>query len=93
MKLLRDVLGLADDDIKAIQTAHSEGKRVILKGQNCIQIIYKIQCVLRCKEYFTFFRHYTTWTVCNSPVELPVSDVPLVQVGYTKSAASKHFFD
>ena len=80
--LLRQVLGVSENDMKQIQSAFTRGKKVIIDSQDFLQLIYRIQCVLRCKEDFVRFRHFTKWVVYNSPVELPISDIALVQVGF-----------
>jgi hypothetical protein len=80
--LLRQVVGLSENDIKAIQKAHAEGKKLIIDSKDLLQLIYRVQFVLRCKEDFVLFRHYTKWAVWNSPIELPISDMALVQVSF-----------
>ena len=80
--LLRQVVGLSENDIVAIQRAHADGKKLIIESKDFLQLIYRIQFVLRCKEDFVVFRHYTKWVVYHSPVELPISDIALVQVGF-----------
>jgi Protein of unknown function (DUF4238) len=80
--LLRQVVGLSENDIKAIQKAHTEGKKLIIDSKDFLQLIYRVQFVLRCKEDFVLFRHYTKWAVWNSPIELPISDIALVQVSF-----------
>ncbi len=83
--LLRQVVGLSERDIKAIQTAHAEGKKLIIDSQDFLQLIYRVQFVLRCKEDFVLFRHYTKWAVWNSPIDLPISDIALVQVSFKEA--------
>jgi hypothetical protein len=83
--LLRQVVGLSENDIKAIQKAHAEGKKLIIDSQDFLQLIFRVQFVLRCKEDFVLFRHYTKWAVWNSPIELPISDIALVQVSFKEA--------
>jgi hypothetical protein len=83
--LLRQVVGLSENDIKAIQKAHAEGKKLIIDSKDFLQLIYRVQFVLRCKEDFVLFRHYTRWAVWNSPIELPISDIALVQVSFKEA--------
>src|SRR5206468_4143752 len=82
VELLLQVVGLSENDIKAVQKAYAQGRKVIIDSKDFLQLIYRVQCVLRCKDDFVIFRHNTKWVIYNSPVELPISDMALVQVGF-----------
>ena len=83
--LLRQVVGLSESDIQAVQKAHAEIKKLIIDSKDFLQLIYRVQFVLRCKEDFVLFRYYTKWAVWNSPIELPISDIALVQVSFKEA--------
>jgi hypothetical protein len=78
--LLKQVVGLSENDIVAIKREYAQGKKVVIDSKDYLQLIYRVQFVLRCKEDYVLFRHYTKWAVWNSPIELPISDIALVQV-------------
>jgi hypothetical protein len=83
--LLRQVVGLSDNDIEAVKKAYATGKKLVIDSKDFLQLIYRVQFVLRCKEDFVLFRYYTKWAVWNSPVELPISDIALVQVAFKEA--------
>jgi len=80
--LLRQVVGVSENDVRAIQKAHAGGKKVIIDSMDFLQLVYRIQFVQRCKEDFIVFRFFTKWAIHHSPVELPISDMAIVQLGF-----------
>jgi hypothetical protein len=80
--LLRQVVGVSENDVKAIQKAHAGGKKVIIDSKGFLQLVYRIQFVQGCKDDFIVFRYFTKWAIHHSPVELPISDMALVQIGF-----------
>lgn len=88
--LLHQVVGLSENDITIVKREHANGKKVIIDSKDFLQLIYRVQFVLRCKEDFVVFRHYTKWAVWHSPIELPISDIALVQV-YLDAAKTNVF--
>jgi hypothetical protein len=77
--LLKDVVGLSESDIAAIKIEHAQGKKVIIDSKDFIQLIYRIQFTLRCKEDFVWFRHFVKWKLWNSTIDFPISDMAVVQ--------------
>jgi hypothetical protein len=77
---LREVLNTPEDSIQYFLLQHAIGRRVIIDSVDYLQLVYRIQFRLGYQEDYTMFRHYATWTICHSPIELPVSDVALVQM-------------
>jgi hypothetical protein len=76
--LLRD-LGFSNDRIEEYRKYHFEGKRLVLDSENVLQLVYRIQCTRLYPLDYSLFRRNTDWAVYRSPIELPISDVALVQ--------------
>jgi hypothetical protein len=76
---LLQAIGIPEGDINTIQQLHANGVKFILRGDDYLQVVYRIQFVRRCREDYWWFRHFAKWTICNSPIELPISDIALVQ--------------
>jgi hypothetical protein len=45
-----------------------------------LQLIYRIQFQRCYAGDFSLFRHNAKWTICNSPIELPLADVALIDL-------------
>ncbi len=75
---LRDVLNWPEERIETFRKEHSLGRRIIIDSKDFLQLVYRIQFRLQCRDDYMMFRHFTDWTVCNSPFELPLSDIALV---------------
>lgn len=71
-------LGHSDENIAAIQQFHNQGYKFIIGGNNYLQLVYRIVFNDKCRDTFCKFRFATKWTVYQSPIELPMSDVALV---------------
>jgi hypothetical protein len=76
---LLKALGHTPHNIAAIQKLYAEGYRFIITGKNYLQLVYRIQFAQTCRFTYLSFRHNTKWTVFNSPIELPISDMAFVQ--------------
>jgi len=76
--LLRD-LGIPKHIINHLWNAHRLGRKIILDPNNCQQLIYRIQFQRLFRLDYSQFFHATEWAVYNSPLELPLSDMALVQ--------------
>jgi hypothetical protein len=78
--LLRD-LKIPEDTIALWRKEYASGKRVIVEAENALQLFYKFQFN---RSYRADSEHLKTahWTVFNSPIELPISDVGLIPIGF-----------
>jgi hypothetical protein len=65
-------------DITTIQKRHFKGDKFVIKGDNFLQWAFRTQFVRNAKWKAGLFRHNTKWTVYNSPLELPISDIALI---------------
>ena len=72
-------LGHSERNIAEIKKHYAAGHRFIITGRNFLQLVYRIQFAERCKATYSQFRHSTKWTVYNSPIELPISDIAMAQ--------------
>ena len=78
-------LGHTESNIAAIQKFHNEGYKLIITGKNYLQLVYRIVFNDHCRETYRQFRFITQWTVYNSPIELPISDIALIKFLRQKS--------
>jgi hypothetical protein len=76
--LLRDVLNVAEDTINRCRKAHSVGRRIIIDSEDHLQLVYRLQFQRSYQNDFSMFRHSARWSICNSPIELPISDMALI---------------
>lgn len=77
---LRGVLGFSDEAIKTFREEHALGRKIIIDSQDFLQLVYRIQFRLQYPHFYILLRHFTDWTVCNSPIEIPLSDIALLQL-------------
>jgi len=56
------------------------GYKIIINSQNYLQLIYRIQFRLKYGDDYNKFRYFTKWTICRSPIDLPIADVALTQI-------------
>ena len=78
IKLLQ-TLGFKPDNIAIIQKLHADGYRFIITGKNFLQLVYRIQFAQKCPETYQLHRNHTKWTVFNSPIEFPISDMAFLK--------------
>ncbi len=71
-------LKVARRDITTIQKRHFKGDKFVIKGDNFLQWTFRTQFVRNANWKAGLFRHKTKWTVYNSPLELPISDIALI---------------
>ena len=83
-------LGHSDNNIAEIQRFHSQGYKFIITGNNYLQLVYRIVFNDKCRDTYLNFRYTTKWTVYRSPIELPISDVALVQIHEKASNVMLH---
>lgn len=77
---LRDVLNMPEATIDKCRKAHSSGRRIIIDSEDYLQLVYRIQFRRSYQGNFSKFRYVVRWTICNSPIELPISDMALVDI-------------
>ena len=53
---------------------------MIINSQNFLQLIYRIQFRLKYGSDYSKFRYFTKWTICRSPIDLPIADIALTQI-------------
>jgi len=78
--MLREVLGYPEWICQTYRREHALGYKVIINSQNFLQLIYRIQFRLKYGDDYNKFRYFTKWTICRSPIELPIADVALTQI-------------
>ena len=79
-------LQIAEDEIHKMQEQYSAGYQFILKGENYLQYAFRGEFIRHCKDQAAIFRYKTKWTVYNSPIELPISDIALIDYPESKKA-------
>lgn len=73
-------LGFSQDSIEGFRNAVAQGQRIILHSKEPLQLVYRIQLNQSIPWTYRMFRGTVEWTIFNSPVELPISDIALVQL-------------
>jgi hypothetical protein len=66
------------------------GKKLIFDAENYLQYLYRVQFIQMCKEMRKIYRFQTTWTVYNSPIDLPLSDIALVEQPLVKENSIRY---
>jgi hypothetical protein len=79
-RTLREVLNIPDDQIAGLLKTHAAGRRFIIDSENFLQLVYRIQFQRHYQLDYSMFRHNAAWSICHSPIELPISDIALVQM-------------
>lgn len=82
-EILRDELQFAESEIQLFRREHGLGKKIIIYSQGFLQSIYRIQFRRKYGFDFSMFRYHTKWTICHSPIEMPISDVALTEIPIT----------
>jgi hypothetical protein len=72
-------LNTPEDVISKFREGYAAGGRLIIESENVIQLVYRIQFERMLKLDFTEFVN-CEWTISESPIELPMSDIGLVQI-------------
>ena len=75
--------------IAKFREGYSQGGRVIIESENVLQLIYRLQFERLLNLNFMEFLS-CDWTISNSPVELPMSDIGLVQIQLIKLKANQY---
>lgn len=71
-------LKMAEHDISTMQQLHSQGWKFIVTGDNFLQWTFRVQFIRNTIYKAKLFLENTKWTVYNSPIELPISDIALI---------------
>ena len=72
-------LGVPPETTTGFRTEYLNGGRVIIEAENVLQLIYRLQFQRLLDVNYTEFSN-TDWTVSLSPVDLPMSDIGLIQI-------------
>jgi hypothetical protein len=92
LEILREVLGYPERICQLYRRQHALGYKVVINSQNFLQLIYRIQFRLKYGEDFNKFRHFTKWTLCRSPIDLPIADVALTQLHFLTEQEKVTFY-
>ncbi|HEX3890765.1 MAG TPA: DUF4238 domain-containing protein [Verrucomicrobiae bacterium] len=79
-RTLYEVLNFPEEIVQFYRREHALGRRVIIYSYNFLQTVYRIQFRRKYALDYSTFRHNTIWTVCKSPIELPVADVAMTEI-------------
>lgn len=82
-------LGIPEELIAIWKKEYALGRRVIVESENILQSLYQYQFKRSQNSAYSKFRS-NRWTICNSPVELPISDVALVPLSLPEHKAICH---
>jgi hypothetical protein len=74
--LLRD-FNIPERTLASWRKEYALGSRVIVEAENTLQLLYTLQFKRWYERDYGMFRN-VAWTICKSPIELPISDVGLV---------------
>lgn len=74
--LLRE-LQIPEATITAWKTELASGRRIIIDAENPLQLLYRLQFRRVFGGDYGIFS-YTKWAICESPLDLPMSDIGLV---------------
>jgi hypothetical protein len=72
-------LSAPEDVVKKFREGYAAGGRLIIESKNVIQLVYRIQFERMLKLDFSEFVN-CEWTISESPIELPMSDIGLIQI-------------
>lgn len=78
--LLDNYIKMTQDDIARYREAIAKGFKIIIVSRNYRQLLFRIQFIRQCREYYDIFRFRTKWAVCKSPVNLPLSDNAVISL-------------
>lgn len=78
--------GMPESAIQRMKAQFDAGYQFVLRGDNYLQFVFRDQFVRNCRSQAGHFRYHTKWTVYNSPIELPISDIALVDMPEGKTA-------
>ena len=82
-------LKIPEDVIKLWRREYAHGHRVIIENSNPLQVLFRFQFQQSFALEYSMFRE-TQWTICVSPIEMPMSDVGLVPI-YVEGIQASHY--
>jgi hypothetical protein len=71
-------LKMTEPDISTMQRLHSQGWKFIVAADNYLLWTFRVQFIRNAIYKAKLFFENTKWTVYNSPIELPISDIALI---------------
>ena len=74
--LLRE-LGIPDSVILRFREGYLQGGRIIIESENVLQTVFRLQFERLLNFNYAEFIN-SNWTISNSPLELPMSDIGLI---------------
>jgi hypothetical protein len=74
--LLRE-LGTPDEVILRFREGYFQGGRIIIESENVLQTVFRLQFERLLNSNYADFIN-SKWTISNSPLELPMSDIGLI---------------
>jgi len=78
-----------DEVIAKFREGYFQGGRIIIESENVLQLVYRLQFERLLNLNFAEFLN-CEWTISNSPVELPMPDIGLVQIQLTDLQAVQY---
>jgi hypothetical protein len=75
--------------IDGFRAEHIHGGRVVIESENILQLIYRFQFERLLNSNFWEFSR-TDWAICSSPIDLPMSDVGIVQL-HLENLKANHY--
>lgn len=82
-------LNVPDEVINKFREGYADGGRLIIESENVIQLVYRIQFERLLNMNLVEFLN-CDWTISRSPIELPMSDIGLVQIQLTQPKAIQY---
>ena len=73
-------LNTPDDVISKFREGYASGGRLVIESENVIQLVYRIQFARMLKKLDLWEFVNCEWTISESSIELPMSDIGLVQI-------------
>jgi hypothetical protein len=86
--LLRE-LKVPDQVVAQFREGYSRGGRIIIESENVLQTVYRLQFERLLQLNLMEFLN-CDWTISNSPVDLPMSDIGLIQIHLIKLKAIQY---
>jgi hypothetical protein len=78
-----------DDVIAKFREGYFQGGRVIIESENVLQLVYRLQFERLLQLNFIEFLN-CDWTISISPVDLPMSDIGLIQIQLINLKANQY---
>lgn len=79
-EILEKKWNMSAEEIEYYKREVALGKKLIFDAENYLQYLYRVQFIQQCREKREDFRYLNSWTVYNSPIDLPLSDIALVEL-------------